>query len=530
MAIFQPRDGPREVKEKVAQLSAQGQADLLLADGEPAIGKLRLAGLYDDRQEGYFMMRVRIPGGRLSWRQADVIGQVAQEFARRPDSEHQAPERFLELTTRQDVQVHWMRLEYMAEVWRRFDQAGITTLQACGDTARNITGCPVAGIDPYEALDVYPLVSQLTRLVLDDPEYGAFLPRKFKAGITGCRDDCILARINDLAFSPARSGGATGFNVWIGGGLSDYPRLASDIGLFVTPEQVLPAFQAVILVFKEFGDYDNKAVNRFRGLVEKMGPSVVRAEMQKRAPYPFQTAGEPFAEVARHDHIGVHPQKQPGLSYVGLAVPVGRMQGEELREAARLARDSGDGDLRLTPRQDLVLSGVSESNLSSLLSTPLLERYSPDPLPFSRAVVACTSAPFCKFGIYNMKEQGVEMARTLDEALGREPIGPIRLHMSGCKASCAQIQIADIGLRASLARDEEGYREAFDVAVGGDLAEGRLARWLALEVPAAQVRRGVQGLVATYRSQHTAEETFGHFLLRTDPAQVRQYFQPGGAA
>lgn len=525
MPVFEAGDGPQEVYTKVRRYASSGQGNLILEDGEPAIGKLRLVGTYDDRQRGYFMLRIRVPGGRLDSRQAETVGRIANLYSRRPEGELTAPERFLEITTRQDIQLHWIRIDDLPSIWDQLEQVGLTTLQACGDTARNITGCPVAGIDRDEVMDVYPLVRQINAHALEHPEMGAFLPRKFKIAVTGCREDCILARINDLAFTPARNNGETGFNVWAGGGLSDYPRLASDMDIFVTPEEVLDLAEAVVRVFKDFGDYQNKAVNRFRRVVEELGADRVRREILDRLPFTPPSAGENLSRTPRHDHVGVHQQLQEGLYYVGLAVPVGRMTGEELIEASRLAGAYGDGGIRLSVRQNLIITGVSRASVDPLLRERFLRRFSAEPKQFERSVVACTSAPFCKFGILNVKEQGGQLARALDEAFPDGHLGPMKIHVSGCKGSCAQVQIADIGLRASMAKDENGVCEAFDIAAGGSLTDGRLARWVGLEVPLSQVHRGLTRLLGEYQDQHSNGEEFGAFVRRLDTLTMSNFFR-----
>ncbi|MEE8443192.1 MAG: ferredoxin--nitrite reductase [Dehalococcoidia bacterium] len=525
MPVFQAEDGPKDVYAKIKQYGADGQSSLILKDGEPAIGKLRLVGVYDDNQRGYFMLRIRVPGGRLDGRQAETVGRIADLYALRPESELSAPERFLEITTRQDIQLHWMHLDDLPNIWEQFEQVGLTTLQACGDTARNITGCPVAGIDRSEVMDVYPLVQEITSYALEHPEIGAFLPRKFKIAASGCLEDCILARINDLALVPARRDGEIGFNVWAGGGLSDYPRLASDMDIFVSPNQAIPLVKATIGVFKDFGDYHNKAVNRFRRVVEELGPDKVRQEMLDRLPFAPRSAGEDLTQAPRHDHVGIHPQRQDGLHYVGLAVPVGRMTGRELIEASRLARVYGDGGVRLTVRQNLIVTGVPEAGLDSLLKEPLLQRLSPEPRQFERSLVACTSAPFCKFGILNVKERGGEIAAALDQAFPDGDLGPMKIHVSGCKASCAQVQIADIGLRASMAKDENGFYEAFDIAAGGNIADGLLAKWIQLEVPVPKVRQGLARMFGAYQSQRSKDEKFGQFVRRLDSVTLSSFFQ-----
>lgn len=524
MPLFTPADTPADVISKVSASPAEAEAEL--ASVSFANSKLRLAGVYDDRQAGFYMLRTRIPGGRLTWQQADAIARVAAEFSARPPAETEAPEHFLELTTRQCVQLHWIRIADLPEIWRRYDAVGLTSLQACGDSARNITACPVAGIDRDEAFDVTPVMEDVNRYVLDHPEYGSGLPRKFKVALTGCGDDCILAGINDLAFTPAERDRELGFNVLAGGGLSDYPRLASPLDIFIRRDQAIEVTRATIAVFKTLGDFESKAVNRFRGIVDRVGAAQIRAEVASQLSFDPPRAGRSLTHEPRYDHVGVHPQQQAGLSYVGLSVPVGRMLASEFATAADLARRYGDG-IRLTPRQDLVITGVPDARLPELLAEPLLETYSPAPPSAVRSVVACTSAPFCKFGIFNVKTKGIELANALRGSAVAGEAASVKIHMSGCKASCAQVQIADIGLRAAVAKDETSYHEAFDVALGGSLQDARLARWVALAVPVPAAFRGVEQLLGAYRDERRTDERFPEFLERLDNTRVRTFFDGG---
>ena len=496
-ADFLPADGPAQVVQRVRAWVALGQ-DPPDAEQQPAaVGKLRLAGVYDDRQSGFFMLRTRIPGGKLTTAQADAIAEVAETHSVRPEGAN-GPERFVEVTTRQDLQLHWIRFEDLPAIWERYDAVGLTTLEACGDTLRNVTTCPVAGRLPDEVLDAGPVVAALTALGLTEFQLAAFLPRKFKVTATGCRSDCVIARINDLAFTPASSAGRIGFNVHAGGGLSDSPRLASQLDLFATPAQVPEVVRAALLLFKERGDPEHKAVNRFRVLVDQLGPEQVEAELRARLPFAPPQAGEDLSEWRTEDHLGVRPEREPGRSSVGLCVPVGRLSAAELAELARLARTHGDGELRLTQRQDVVLTGVAEQQLDALLEEPLLSRLRPDPDPFASAVVTCTSAPFCKFGLFDVKEKGLELIdylrRTVPDSQ-RQALDGLRLHVSGCKASCGQTLIGDVGLRAAVAKDEHRQLEAFDVAAMGAPGAGRLGRWIASELPVEQAFVKVAELV-----------------------------------
>ncbi|MEM4297043.1 MAG: nitrite/sulfite reductase, partial [Nitrososphaerota archaeon] len=498
------------------------------------IGKLRLVGVYDDRVEGFFMLRTRIPGGHLTADQARVIGEVSERFSRRPDG-FEYEDRFVELTTRQDIQLHWIRIEDLPEIWKNYARVGLTTLEACGNTTRNIVCCPAHGISKDETIDVYPIVREVTEHLLHSPDCSAFLPRKFKTAITGSKEDCVLALINDIAFTPASLRGELGFNVWVGGGLSDYPRLASPLNLFVYPSEVLDTLKACLRVFMDFGDYKHLAINRFRMLVNSMGVDRVREEMQRRAPFRFRPAGEDLWVCKRFDHVGVYEQKQDGLTYVGLNVPVGRMRGKDLIGIADLAEKYGSKDLRTTHRQNIMIINVKDDELKNLLEEPLVKKFSPSPTPFQRAVVACTSAPFCKFGIFDVKQKGLELAEYLDEKFkGRLSDGhPITIHISGCAASCAQPQIADIGLRATVSKSEEAFDEAFDICLGADLKDGRLGEWVRFEVPVNKAYALIEGLIRSYLSLKMDGESFGDFYRRigreaTLKAMDRRVIKKGG--
>lgn len=524
MPIFDASDTPREVLAKATSAASSGQTDLLLADDPLTAGKLRLVGVYDDRQRGYFMLRTRVPGGRLTWQQAETIGLAAQQFTTRPAEYDEGPQQFLEITTRQDVQFHWIRPGDLPEIWRRYDEVGLLSMQACGDTMRNITGCPAAGVDHDAVLDVTSLIEDLNRFSIENPEYGAGLPRKFKTSITGCREDCVLARINDIAFTPAERDGQLGFHVWVGGGLSDYPRLASSLDVFVTPDQVIETVRATIDLFKTVGNYQDKAVNRFRRVVDELGIVHVREEILDRLSFTPAPLGTDLTVAPRYDHVGIHAQEEDGKVYLGLAVAMGRLSGDELVEIAHIARDFGDGEVRLTPRQNLVVTGFDSDEVEQLLERPILQKFSPRPPAATRSIVACTSAPFCKFGIVDAKSIGRELAAQLDGLTdGSESL---RVHISGCKASCAQIQIADIGLRATYAKDETGYHEAFDIALGGNIVDGRLAPWVKLEVPVEETLATVKQFVETFQRERQDEESFAVYLDRIGPERTAAAFQP----
>ncbi len=275
--------------------------------------------------------------------------------------------------------------------------------------------------------------------------------------MTGCLEDCAQAEINDIGLLPARlEDGTLGFNLRVGGGLSDGPRMASDIDVFVRPEEAVEITRGIAQVFGELGNRENRWTARMRYLVQEIGPEAFREELQKRVSVFLTPAGEDLTKRYRGDHVGVHPQKD-GFYYVGLNVPVGRMSGEQFEEAGRLAEEYG-AEVRLATDQNLVITGVPEDRLDDLLAEPLLKRYSPNPGAFERGVVACTGSEFCRFGIVETKIRAVEWASEMDERVGDVGQEAVRMHFSGCSASCAQPQIGDIGFRGETAKTKERHR------------------------------------------------------------------------
>ena len=486
--LFADDQLPSEVMAAITAAGPRQFASLHESDRGPlGIGKLRMVGVYDDRFEDTFMMRLRIPGGRLNADQLDAITDITDEFSVRSPGASER-DRFSEISTRQNFQIHWIRFEHLAEIWQRLGAVGVGSVEACGNTMRNVTSCPVDGIDSEGVLDVAAVVAAVGALIETDEPLTAFLPRKFKVAVTGCPTDCMIARVNCVAFTPSQRGGRLGFGVHVGGGLSDYPRMATELDMFVEPSGVPVVVKAILELFCAEGDYEHSGVNRFRALVHQLGPDRVAAEIRARVPSgTVEPRGEDLSTWEITDHLGVHPDRF-GTHYVGLSVPVGRLGVDDMREMSRVARLHGDGNLRLTQRQNFVITGVGD--VDALLAEPLVARFRPEPDPFERAVIACTSAPFCKFAILPMKTYGAALTSHLRANVpeaGWDRLQGLRIHMSGCKASCAQIPLAHIGLRATMGKTDTDIFDAFDVAAGGDAGVGKLGRWACLEMPAPQV-------------------------------------------
>jgi ferredoxin-nitrite reductase len=520
---------PFEVAQAIIDTySKQGAASINAVPGE--MERLKWVGMYPQRQGGdAFMMRIKVPGGVMTAAQVREVGVAADAFAEGPDDSPVFGNRYADLTTRQDIQLHWIRIADVPRIWQRFWDVGLTTVQACGDSARNVCACPVSGIDAHEVIDAFPVAQAISAFFTGNREY-ANLPRKFKIAVTGCSEDCARVEINDIGLWPAeQSDGSVGFNVLIGGGLSDGERMASDIDLFIRPDQAVELSRGVAQLFGELGNRENRGLARMRYLAQELGPEGFRAALDERTNFSFEPAGRELTTRFRGDHVGVHPQKQDGLVYVGCSVPVGRMHGIELIELARLAETYGDGDVRIGIDQNFVISGVPEDRVDDLLAEGLLQTYSPFPGPFERGVVACTGSEFCRFAVVETKERAVKWARTLDAQLpegDQRDAGVIRMHFSGCSASCAQPQIADIGFRGDIAHVDEHIEEAVDIGLGGSLGpDAAFIDWVTGAMPVDQVPDALVRIVGRYRDEHRPGEAFHQWARRSTPEDLKVTLQ-----
>ncbi len=519
---------PFEVAQAVIDTySKEGPSAIAKVPGE--VERLKWVGMYPQKQGGdAFMMRIKVPGGVMTSAQVREIGVAADAFAEGPDDSAVFGNRYADLTTRQDIQLHWIRIADVPRIWQRFWDVGLTTVQACGDSARNVCSCPVSGIDAGEVVEAFPVAQAISAYFTGNREY-ANLPRKFKIAVTGCLEDCARIEINDIGLWPAQqSDGSIGFNVLIGGGLSDGERMASDIDVFIRPDQAVELCRGVAQLFGELGNRENRGLARMRYLAQELGPEGFRAALDERTRFDLEPAAEELTNRFRGDHVGIHPQKQPGLVYVGCSVPVGRMHGIELIEMARLAETYGDGTVRIGTDQNFILSGISEDRVDDLLSEQLMKTYSPFPGPFERGVVACTGSEFCRFAVVETKERAVKWARTLDaklaDANGGDPVddaGVIRMHFSGCSASCAQPQIADIGFRGDIAHVGEHIEEAVDIGLGGSLGpDAAFIDWITGAMPVDQVPDALLRVVGRYQSERRPKEAFHQWARRTPQAEL----------
>ena len=414
---------------------------------------------------GKFMLRMRMPSGVLSSAQMRVLGDIVQRYGDDGNAD---------ITTRQNLQLRGIRLEDIPDIFDRIESHGLTSMQSGMDNVRNITASPVAGIDADELIDTRGLVRQVQDMITSNskgnPEF-TNLPRKFNIAIAGCRDNSVHAEINDIAFVPAFKGNTIGFNVHVGGFFSAQRCAAAiPLNVWTAPADVEAICRAILEIFRDNGSRGARQKTRLMWLIEEWGVDKFRDAVQEKVGKVLQLES-PTDEIIweKRDHLGVHRQKQPGLNYVGLHVPVGRLFSGEMHELARLADVYGSGELRLTVEQNVIIPNVPDSRLKTLLSEPLLKVFSVDPEPLTRAVVSCTGSQFCNFALIDTKSQAVELVNELAQELNVPK--PVRFHWTGCPNSCGQPQVADIGFMGTKVRKDGKTVAGVDLYMGGTVGK-----------------------------------------------------------
>ncbi|MBA4492779.1 nitrite/sulfite reductase [Paenactinomyces guangxiensis] len=483
---------------------------------EEKFSLFKWAGVYQQKpkKDGYFMMRIRIPGGVLTSEQARVLAQLGQEYGRG----------LIDVTTRQAVQYHWLRIEHFPDIFRRLGEVGLHSYEACGDCPRTIVGNPLAGIDANELIDTRPIVKALEKEFLLNRDFSN-LPRKYKMSISSSIYNPANAQINDLSFTPAvkeiDGEEVVGFHVWVGGGLSNRPHLAKQLDIFVRPEQVVDVAVGITTVFRDYGYREKRHRARLKFLVADWGPEKF-LEVLTGIIGPYPKRGEDkIADWNAGYFTGVHPQKQEGYSYVGLNIPIGRTSAEEFFQLADLADQYGSGSLRTVNTQNIIISDVPNEKVEKLLQEPLLKRLSPRPKAFEGHAVSCTGVEFCNLALTETKGLMKRVVEYLDEHVELDT--PIRLHINGCPNSCGQQQIADIGLMGGKMKTANGMQEAYTISVGGHLyGEGEFNTQLKGRVLANDVAPVLKELVVFFKENKQEGENFTRFVQRVGTAPFQE--------
>ena len=429
-----------------------------ITDGDKE--RLKWAGVFFRRQTpGHFMMRLRIPNGIMTAMQLRTLGEISAEFGKG----------FADITTRQQIQLRWFTINDVPRIWDQLSAVNLISLQTGMDNIRGVVGCPVAGLTPNELFDASPVAREFTNLFVGNKAF-TNLPRKFNVTITACKEVCTHAESQDVALTPALKeiDGTqfAGFNVAVGGKLgSGGFRIASPLNVFVTPGEAAAVCSHIVAIFRDYGARELRTKARLAFLIESWGVEKFRNELERRVDRPLASAGMDQRTQKHTDHVGVFRQKQAGLNYVGLAVPVGRMTSEQMLAVAQLAETYGTGQLRLTVGQNLIVPNVPDSKIGELTEETVLQELRYDPSEVMRGLVSCTGMDYCHFALIDTKGWALKSARALESKLGKTQ--PLRMHWSGCPASCGNHTVADIGLLGKNIKLNGEIVEAVDVFAGG---------------------------------------------------------------
>ncbi|XP_061350988.1 ferredoxin--nitrite reductase, chloroplastic [Gastrolobium bilobum] len=430
--------------------------------------RLKWLGLFHRRkhQYGRFMMRLKLPNGVTTSAQTRYLASVIRKYGK---------DGCADVTTRQNWQIRGVVLPDVPEILKGLAEVGLTSLQSGMDNVRNPVGNPLAGIDPDEIVDTRPLTNLLSQFITANSRGNptmSNLPRKWNVCVVGSHDLFEHPHINDLAYIPANKDGRFGFNLLVGGFFSP-KRCAEAVPLdaWVSADDVIPVCKAVLEAYRDLGTRGNRQKTRMMWLIDELGIEVFRSEVEKRMPgKQLERASQEDLvqkQWERRDYLGVHPQKQEGLSYVGIHIPVGRVQADEMDELARLADEYGTGELRLTVEQNTIIPNIENSKLDALLKESLLkERFSPEPSLLMKTLVACTGNQFCGQAIIETKARALKVTEEVERQV--VVTRPVRMHWTGCPNTCGQVQVADIGFMGCMTRDENGkVTEGVDIFLGG---------------------------------------------------------------
>ena len=446
-----------DIKESIARYAELGWE----AISEEDIQRLKWYGVFlRNPTPGFFMVRVRIPGGRTTTEQIRMLAHLAKTYGNG----------LLDLTTRQQFQLRQLRIKHVPEVFLQMEEAGLTSLQTGMDNVRNIMTCPVSGLTAQEKFDATDLVRRLTQEFTGNRAYSN-LPRKFNMGITGCPDNCLHLETQDLALVPATledpDGLITGFNILAGGKLgSGGYRIATPLNVFVTPMEVVAVAGAILRVFRDHGCRDSRTTARLAFLLEEWGEERFRLEVQREVGWKLARAGTDARKKSVNDHMGIYRQKETGLNYIGLKIPVGRIYADDLQGIAGLAETYGTGEIRLAANQAMIIPNVNDRVLGDLTEEPILKRFLYNPTPVQKGLVSCVGNDYCNLAVIETKSRAVETAKRLEEMIGSD-MKPITMHWSGCPAACGNHLVADVGLLGKKIKIKGEVVEAVDVFVGG---------------------------------------------------------------
>ena len=526
---FKKDDDALNVRDRIINIYSRDGFDSI--DKNDLRGRFRWMGLYTQREEGYdgtwtgddnadlleakyFMMRVRCDGGALTSTALRTLGEISTEFAR--DSG--------DITDRQNLQYHWIRIEDVPEIWRRLAEVGLQTTEACGDCPRVVLGSPLAGDSLDEVLDATPALEEIVRRYVGNPSFSN-LPRKYKTAISGLQD--VAHEINDVAFVGVNHPEhGPGFDLWVGGGLSVNPMLAQRVGAWVPLDEVPDVWEGVTSVFRDYGYRRLRSKARLKFLIKDWGIEKFRQVLEEEY-LGRKLIDGPAPEPLKHpiDHVGVQRLKN-GLNAVGVAPIAGRVSGTLLTKVADLAEAAGSDRIRFTPYQKLVILDVPDDELDALTAGLAKLGLPARPSLWRKNLMACTGIEYCKLSFADTRGRAQTLVPDLErrlEDLNAQLDVPVTMNINGCPNSCARIQIADIGFKGQMVDDGDGPVEGFQVHLGGSLGlDSGFGRKLRQhKVLATELGDYIERVVRNFVKQREAGERFAQWAVRADEADLR---------
>jgi len=527
---FKQAGPPLEVRERIENVYAKAGFDSI--EKTDLRGRFRWWGLYTQREQGYdgswtgdenidtieakyFMLRVRCDGGAISAAALRTLGQISTEFAR--DT--------ADISDRENLQMHWVEVENVPEIWRRLDEVGLQTAEACGDCPRVILGSPLAGESLDEVIDPTWAIEEIVRRYIGKPDF-ADLPRKYKTAISGLQD--VVHEVNDVAFIGVNHPEhGPGLDLWVGGGLSTNPMLGQRVGAWVPLEEVPEVWAAVTSVFRDYGYRRLRSKARLKFLIKDWGiekfREVLETEYLKRP-----LIDGPAPEPVKHpiDHVGVQRLKN-GLNAVGVAPIAGRVSGTILSAVADLAEQAGSNRIRFTPYQKIVILDIPDALLDDLVAGLEALGLQSRPSRWRRNLMACSGIEFCKlsFAETRGRAQGLvpELERRLED-INSELDVPITVNLNGCPNSCARIQIADIGFKGQMVDEGHGGSvEGFQVHLGGSLGlDSGFGRKLRQhKVTSDELGDYIERVVRNFVKHRADGERFAQWVVRAEENDLR---------
>ncbi|MEI6913794.1 MAG: nitrite/sulfite reductase [Armatimonadota bacterium] len=470
-------------------------------------------GVYQQKpRDGHFMVRVKVSGGHYTSDQLRVLAGISHEFGRD----------LADITTRQTYQFHWLTIQDIPEVLRRLDSVGMSTIGACGDIMRNITGCPVAGCDCKEVFDAQPDLVKVNEYFLGRKEFSN-LPRKFKLSISACDINCIYPQINCLSFVGVPHGpegvAEEGYNIYVGGGLSTAPHFAKAVDIFITRDQILDAAIAMAEIFRDHGGRERRTRARLKFLMDDWGPERFREEIAERLSFEPHHASPHKLRDQHKGHMGVFPQKQTGLNYIGVTVPIGRVNAQQMFKMADIADKYGQGRLANTIQQNFIIFDVPDQSISSAVQELRDLGFAIEEMSAKTDCVTCTGNEFCNLAVTETKNKMAEVISYLDQNVTWDR--HIIINMNGCPNGCGHHWIADIGLQGASTRVGGETVECYDFHVGGGLGEDpAFVRKVARRIGGDEIHIALANVIKAYQSQRKEGETFREWATSISDEEI----------